>query len=472
MAFLIKNCQLMGTGRKTDLRLRKDLIEEIGENLSETHTETLIDAGGGLLLPGLHDHHIHLVSLAASLASIQCGPPHVETAEQFASVLQGENSKSTKWLRGIGYHDCVAGDIDRFWLDQHIPDRPARIQHRGGRLWVLNSPALESLGLIGSTPPTNTPSGVEHEGAIATGRLYECDRWIRAQLNSTFPCLADVSQLLASYGIIGITDTTPSNGQDEWRYFSESQSSGELKQKVRMMGGAALPRDTDTENLQVGEFKIQLLESQLPEFDEVVRQIRLARKSGRNVAVHCVTHTELVFTLSCLEVAGVRPGDRIEHASVAFPETLARIKEMGLRVISQPHFILERGEQYLRDVDPIDQASLYRLRSFLDADVPLAAGSDAPFGSANPWHAMAAAVSRQTIRGSVIGSEEALTPEMALALFTSCPENPGLEQRTIAPGQAASLCLLETPWKQARENLAETEVTATWVGGRLVYRKD
>ena len=41
------------------------------------------------------------------------------------------------WLRGIGYHDGIADRIDRTWLDRHGPDRPIRIQHRGGRMWIL-----------------------------------------------------------------------------------------------------------------------------------------------------------------------------------------------------------------------------------------------------------------------------------------------------------------------------------------------
>ena len=119
----------------------------------------MIDAGGCALLPGLHDHHLHLVSLAASLDSLHCGPPKVSSEAELIELL-GEHNNATgkKWLRAIGYHPSVAGDIDRNWLDQVIPDRPIRVQHRGGRLWVLNSCALDALG---DAALASAPGGLE-----------------------------------------------------------------------------------------------------------------------------------------------------------------------------------------------------------------------------------------------------------------------------------------------------------------------
>lgn len=51
------------------------------------------------------------------------------------------------WFRGIGYHDSAAGSLEREWLDRFRPKRPIRIQHRSGRLWVLNRLALTEIGL-------------------------------------------------------------------------------------------------------------------------------------------------------------------------------------------------------------------------------------------------------------------------------------------------------------------------------------
>ena len=92
-----------------------------------------------------------------------------------------------------------------------------------------------------------------------------------------------------------------------------------------------------------------------------------------------------------------------------------RIPEVG--DVITPRFVAERGDAYLADVEPRHHAELYRLRSFIEAGVQLAGGSDAPFVSPDPWAGMAAAVSRRTSTGAIIGAGEALSPEEALALY-------------------------------------------------------
>jgi len=147
---------------------------------------------------------------------------------------------------------------------------------------------------------------------------------------------------------------------------------------------------------------------------------------------------------------------------------VAEIARLGLAVVTQPHFIVERGDAYLRDVDEDARACLYRLRAFQDADVPLAGGSDAPFGGWNPWAAMAAAVSRRTQQGAAIGESEALTPEEALCLYLRAPDALQ-ERRVVAVGMAADLCLLDRSWSDARRDLASALVRATFIDGRQVF---
>ena len=76
---------------------------------------------------------------------------------------------------------------------------------------------------------------------------------------------------------------------------------------------------------------------------------------------------------------------------------------------------------------------------------------------------------RKTAGGRVIGADEALTPEQALALFTSPPEDPGGSPRNIAVGEAADLCLLDRGWSRARELLHHDNVAATIVAGEVTF---
>jgi predicted amidohydrolase YtcJ len=81
---------------------------------------------------------------------------------------------------------------------------------------------------------------------------------------------------------------------------------------------------------------------------------------------------------------------------------------------------------------------------------------------------MRAAVSRTTRGGTVMGAEEALTPEAALTLFLADPIELSRERR-LEVGAPADLCLLDRPWRDARERLSAADVRTTWIDGSVVH---
>ena len=446
-----------------DVRIVDGRVTALGKGLSAQADEEVIEAKGAALLPGLNDHHIHLFALAASQASLTCGPPQVNSADQLAEELQvlDKTLSPGEGIRGIGYHDSVAGEIDRDWLDRQVSQRPVRIQHRSGRLWILNSCALELV-------QTGAEDPLQRDADRCTGRLYDADAWLRSRLGGLRPNLQRLSRQLASYGVTGLTDTSHNNGPEVHRHFSKLHQRGELLQKLQVMGDASLDTLASGGAVWRGAHKFHLHENELPDFEVLCTAIRRSHEAGRAVAFHCVTRTELVFALAALEQAGVRPGDRIEHAAVTPPELLTRIAELGLTVVTQPNFISERGDQYLRDVAADDQPWLYRLRGFLEAGIPLAGSTDAPFGDSNPWRSMQAAVTRCSSTGAAVGLDEALTPEQALDLFLSPLSNPGADATRIEIGMPADLCLLGLPWAKARGNLAEVLPAVTMINGNII----
>lgn len=465
---LIRNAQTQA-GTVTDVRIDAARVVEVAANLPARPGENVLDAGGAALLPGLHDHHIHLLAQAAALESLRCGPPEVSTAEQLAQQLseraQAGPPGAAAWIRGIGYHESVAGDIDRFWLDRVVPHKPVRIQHRSGRLWIINSCGLARLLSANEAQSTVAQPAAD---AIETGRLYDADPWLR--LAGRPPGLSRVSEQLARFGVTGITDAGARNSHAEYRHFADSSARGELLQKVVVMGDASLDETAEAGAVRRGPTKIYLRESALPSLENLCAAIAHSHAAGRPVAVHCVTEAEAVLTVTALSMAGSRSGDRIEHASVAPPGVLALIAQQALTVVTQPNFVRERGDAYLVDVAAPDRPWLYRGRGFLDAGIALAAGTDAPFGNPDPWLAMQAAVDRRTLGGQVLGATEALSPEQALALFSGDPMAPGQGLTPIAAGMPADLCLLDRPWSVARRDLAAVHVNATIQGGHLIWQ--
>ena len=423
-----------------DVRVCEGRVAEIGRGLALGRDEDWLDGDGGALVPGLHDHHLHLFALAASHESLACGPPQVSDGRELATVLA--HAPGDGWIRAIGYHESVAGELSRAALDQLVPVRPLRLQHRTGVLWMLNSTAIERLGLDAGVDHACVERGPDGR---ASGRLWHADGWLREQLGrSEPPCLRRVGRQLASYGTTGVTDATAGNTGAELAALRHAQEQGDLPQRLLVMGAPSLP-SCQGEGIARGPLKLVLAEDSLPEPGVLESQVRAAHAERRPVAVHCVTRAELVYALEAIAVAGVLPGDRIEHASLAPPDTVERLAELGLTVVTQPGFLRARGEQYRREVGPRDLPWLYRCRGFLTAGVPLGGGTDAPFGPADPWLAMRAAVDRQSDCGHTLGAEEQVTPEQALALFTSPPHAPGAAPRRVQVGAPADLCLLDRP---------------------------
>ena len=448
----------------------------------------VLDGGGGALLPGLHDHHIHLFSLAARERSVRCGPPSVVDRSSLADALaqaMGELARgpSSQWLRGYGYDESVAGPLTADGLDDVLGThrrRPVRIQHRSGHQWVVNRSGLEVLGLAGPTPGTAratprkaaaTPQEEGLEGVEIgidgrpTGVLYGADDLIRRRLPGELPSLATISDRLSRCGVTGVTDATASNGPEELTAMEAATRRGELHQSVLMLGGELPARDRGP--VVTGALKLVLEDRQLPGLDELVDSIRSAGRRG--VAFHAVTRESLVLAATALAVGGGGP-HRIEHASVAPPEVVDLLRPLDVTVVTQPGFIAEHGDRYRRDVDPADQEWLYRLRAWDRASIRLAGSTDAPFGDLDPWAAVAAAVSRRTTLGHSIGSNERLTPERALGLFLGHPTDPGGLVRTVSPGAPADLCLLAAPWATARVELSSQLVRATIRAGRVVHQ--
>lgn len=442
----------LADGRVVDVGVVDGRFADIAPRLPLSDND--IDGTDNLLLPGLHDHHIHLLATAARMQSVDLSgmidPNSVISAlrSKAAGIAPGE------WVRATGYDERAAGIPDRHLLDTWMPDRPLRLQDRTGALWVLNS---AGLALIGDAP---LPAAVETgPNGLPTGRIWRGDDWLRGRICNKPPSLAELSGQLGRWGVTAVTDAGANNGPDEAAILSDLIRSGVLRQKLTLMGREDLP---DGKNYRLGPVKLLFDERALPELDNIVARIHAARAIGRSVAAHCVTEAELVTYLAALAAAdGAQEGDRIEHGSLIPRSLIADIAHMRLTVVANPGFIARRGDRYLTEVDPLDLPNLQRLASLSANGVTLLAGSDAPYGPANPWVAIAAAIHRRTTAGAIVGSDEGLSCDEALALFSS--------DATIRPGAVADCCLIVADWT---EHICDPDdpnpVLLTLIAGQLI----
>lgn len=391
MSLVLRDVEL--GGERVDVRIDEDRIAAIGLGLV---ADEVIEGGGGALLPGLHDHHLHLLAIAAARASIDVGP----------GLDALHLAPSGDWIRAVNARESV----DRHVLDALVPDRPVRVQHRSGGLWMLNSVAIKRVAHVLDDSPD-----VERDAAgEPTGRLWRYDARLRPALPESAPDLDAVVAELLGYGITSVTDATPDLDAHTVQLLRS------LPIPVTLLGDPAgdAPR------------KLLLRDHDLPTYDELAARVVETHAAGRPVAVHCVSRESLLLTLAVLDDVGRLPGDRIEHAGIVPDPTMLR----GLTVVTQPAFVTTRGGDYARDVDPRDLPHLYPYASLLAAGVEVRPSSDAPYGPLDPWQVIRAARDRE------LGQHERVSAATALS---------GYLQHRVEVGAPARLCLLHVPLEEA-----------------------
>lgn len=407
MSWMIRDVELPNGTTAVDVRIVDGWITEVGRALA-AHGETEVEGRGGALVPGLHDHHLHLHATAAARESVDC-------SHGLDALLDSHAAR----IRAVGGNESV----DRHTLDQLVPDRPVRVQHRSGALWMLNTCALSELEPLPHLP------GVERDSAgIPTGRLWRLDELLRG----TWPPHGDLRALgdeLAAFGLTGVTDATP----------GLTEIPPHLPQRVTLLG----------------ERKLLLHDHNLPTYDELLDRVRTLRRRNLPVAVHCVTRTSLLLTLAVLNETGVRQGDRIEHGAVVPEPELLR----GLTVVTQPAFPVVNRRRYIDEVEPDDLPYLYPYARLLAAGVQVLPSSDAPYGPIDPWAVMRAAATRD------LCPDERVPVKIVFAGYL---RDGTLRSRRVRAGTAADLVLLETPLQAALDAPDPTLVRHVWIDGQSV----
>ncbi|HEY4378386.1 MAG TPA: amidohydrolase family protein, partial [Acidimicrobiales bacterium] len=250
----------------------------------------VIDLAGRPVVPGLVDHHLHLLALAAAWDSVDLSPTALQEGGGLDAVLQGARRRQPQgWLRGVGYDVAASGPLDAARLAR-TGTGPLRIQDRTGIQWVLDPIALAE---VLPTDPAAWPSGVDLDvDGRPSGVLVRLDAWLRGRWPEGPPDVAAVGRWLAERGVTSVTDAGAANGPVELALLAGAG----LDQHV-----TAMTRDAQVEpvpGIALGPVKVLLDDADLPALDDLSARIEAAHRVGRTVAVHCVTEVQLVLALA------------------------------------------------------------------------------------------------------------------------------------------------------------------------------
>ena len=490
-------------------------------------TTTLVDAAGGLVMPGFNDAHMHLRDGAISLDRLDLFGVTTLDAVQEAIGGYAATRPEQPWVVGRGwlYAAFPGGMPTREQLDAVVPDRPAYFECFDGHSGWANSRALEIAGVsAGSGDP---PDGriVRDADGRPTGALKEravelVDRLVPMPDDAGMASLFE--RALRGAAALGITAVQDAWGRpEELRLLRGLAAGGSLPIRVRLAlemppwdGGTDFPHRLDElealraeepngAHLRTGilksfldgvvEARTAYLLEPYPGTDtrgdprwtdgDLGQAVATAHARGWQVELHAIGDAAVRQALDAFEA--LRPGEardrrhRIEHIETIHPTDLSRFAPLGVVASMQPMHAVPDASQvdvWSATLDAAVAASGWRLRSLLRAGAVLAFGSDWPVVPIDPMLEIQAAVHRRTASGQPEGGwlpEEGISVADALRAATwgsAYAEHAERERGHLSPGAHADLIVLDRDLlDEGRDVIAGTRVTLTVVAGEVVH---
>jgi predicted amidohydrolase YtcJ len=484
---------------------------------------TVVDLHGKLVTPGLADGHFHNegggpgidLSQARSLADIFAVVAAAAKQTPAGEVIVSNSDWHEAQLQEKRLPLATE-------LDAAAPNNPV-VLVRGGHEMILNTVALKKFNI---TRDTKSPDGgVISRGADGepNGEIFDNAKQL-VQVPRPKPVSLDdvltTQKKLNAYGITAVRIPGQYKGRlfDDYKLLQEARDKGLLTlrynvllpgfgtrepAKIReMIEGSGLTQDQGDDWLKIGGVKLLVdggfegghmstpYEEPYGEggkysgltvvppanFTAVVREVH---KMGWRVTTHAVGDAALAEVLDAYEAANKdKPiaGERwaIEHAFIAKPEEVARIKTLKLILSVQDHLYLAApamakywGRARAEHVTPV--------ATFLKTGNLVVGGTDSSVVPFNPFWEIYHFHTRDTISDGVYGAGEAVKSRSTLLrMITINYARMTGEQKTkgsIEAGKLADFAVLSDdvltiPAKRIRD----VKALATYVGGKEVYR--
>lgn len=155
--------------------------EEILDSAGEQ--DTIIDLGGRMVMPGIHDAHIHLLMSGLKFGfecRLSANAQPKQVVDDLCECLKCRSGKLSSWIIGGEFNPYAFadGELDRRFLDEHFPDQPVYLFDYSIHHAMVNSKALELAGIDASTPdPFGGKIIRRPDSNEPTGELVERARW-------------------------------------------------------------------------------------------------------------------------------------------------------------------------------------------------------------------------------------------------------------------------------------------------------
>jgi predicted amidohydrolase YtcJ len=515
-ALLFDQGRVLGAGTRATLSADPTLADALKR-------ATVIDGEGRYLLPGLIDAHGHVDNLGRLRSSADL----VGTASEAEALgrirAHAAAHPEAAWVLGRGWNEQLwtgKASPTAAELDAVVADRPAWMERVDGHAGWANHAALRAAGISRDTadPPggrIERDAQGEPTGVLVDGALDLLVKVIPKPSDAELAAGLDAALAeMASVGMTGVGDAGINRRIDALyrRYADEGKLTTRIYALVDEVGddfdaiAANGPlRGYGNGFLDVAGVKLYadgalgsrgaaLLEpySDRPGIkgllfmtpEKMSAKMDKAFSKGFQVGVHAIGDAGNRATLDAFESSFRRHPraralrNRIEHAQVVALSDIPRFKSLDIIASMQPTHATSDKNMAQDRIGAERLKGAYAWRRFLDQGTIVAAGSDFPVESTNPFWGIHAAVTRQDHEDQPPGGwhpEEAMTRQEALRAFTldaayAC----GADDRvgTLTPGKYADFILVDRDmFDVPASELWKLQVLQTWVGGKRVYGK-
>lgn len=335
----------------------------------------VVDLAGKMLMPGFHDVHMHPMS--GSVFVYECNLHGLYTKEELMARLKqcAAQDRDSPWLRGAGWSLPSDPDEQLYKEDLDIiaPNRPAYLMDKDWHHAVLNSKALEIVGIDASTK--DPVGGIIHRRANGepSGLLIETAAYLHepylpeVSFEDTVKTFQVAMRKASEYGITSISEAWEMPELDKaWKYLREQ---GLLTARVNLSLPVTETWDEDWDALLArridGDEMLRAMQVKLvvdgvmenltaavkqpylntdgnkglPAFtdEQLNKWIPLFEKHGFQVHAHTIGDAAVDKVLTALETSreiNAKPNDRpfLIHCYLIDPADYPRIKAAGATV--------------------------------------------------------------------------------------------------------------------------------------------
>jgi predicted amidohydrolase YtcJ len=477
----------------------------------------IIDAGGRLVVPGFNDAHVHLNDGAKDLLSVNLRDAKSSEEMRARVAAFAARTPQGRWILG-GFWDHESWPDHalptRALMDAAAPDHPVFLSRLDGHMAVANSKALALAGVTRATPVPAGGAILKDASGELTGILKDnamglVDRVIPPpSWDETMAGAKAALAHAASLGVTTVQDLTSS--ADQLRVYQALKAAGQLPVRlyatqsrpygefVKMgvatgfgddwlrIGGVKLFADGSMGSGTAAFFEPYSDDPSttglLMHSPDALKQLVFdADAAGFQLLVHAIGDRANAVVLDVFEALARERGPRdrrarIEHAQVVRDADKARFAKAGVIASIQPSHCTDDMRWAEKRIGKDRCAVAYDFKSFLDAGVRVAFGTDWFVEPLDPMIGLHAAVTRQFADGTPPGGwhpEERLTMAQAIELYTlgsAYAEFAEARKGSIVPGKLADMVVLSRDlFTIPPGEILGTKAVMTIVGGKVVH---